>query len=337
VIPVERAHLDVVAGSHPGMAGKNNEDQFSISAFRRSATDTTPSLFAMIADGIGGHRGGEIAAGIAVEMISEAVARSDASQPTAIMQAAILQASQTIFVESKSGDEKQGMGTTCVCVWIIENQLYATSVGNSRLYLLRGSKMHQLTVDHTWVQEAVEAGALTDEQARMHPHANIIRRYLGSAQPVEVDLRLRTVGNPQPTEKNQGMKLYPGDRLILCSDGLSDMVDDEIIRKIARTNELDDVVPALIEEANLKGGKDNITVVALEVPRSGLGIRLPRIDFGDRKVQLAISYAGLALIGLILLIALGMFAWRTLIDKAPPTPPPISTSAPVVVVETATP
>jgi protein phosphatase len=337
MIPVERAHLNVVADSHPGMMGKNNEDQFSISAFQRSATDTTPSLFAVIADGIGGHRAGEVASEIAVEMISDAVARSDASQPTAIMQAAIIQASQAIFAESKGEDEKQGMGTTCVCVWIIGKQLYTASVGNSRLYLLRGSRMHQLTVDHTWVQEAVEAGALTDDQARIHPHANIIRRYLGSVQPVEVDLRLRSDRDPQPTVKNQGMRLYPGDRLILCSDGLSDMVDDETIHNIAKSEQLDDVVPALIEEANRNGGKDNITVVALEVPSSKLWSLIPRIDFRDRKVQLAISYAGLGLIGLIMLVALGMFAWRILFTQPTPTPTPIPNSAPIIVVETPTP
>jgi serine/threonine protein phosphatase PrpC len=337
MIPVERAHLNVVADSHPGLVGKNNEDQFSISAYRLSATDTTPSLFAIIADGIGGHRAGEVASKIAVEMISEAVTHSDASQPTAIMQAAIIQASQAILAEAKREDAKQGMGTTCVCAWVIGDQLYTTSVGNSRLYLLRGGKMHQLTVDHTWVQEAVEAGALTDEQARMHPHANIIRRYLGSTQPVEVDMRLRSEHNPQPTEKNQGMRLYPGDRLILCSDGLSDMVDDETIRKIALGGKLDEVVPTLIEQANLNGGKDNVTVVVLEVPRARVWLRLPRVDFGDRKIQLAISYAGLALIGLVMFVAVGMFVWRTLLDKPVSTPTPSTTSAPVVVIETPTP
>jgi protein phosphatase len=337
MIPTKQAHLQVVADSHPGMMGKNNEDQFSISAFHLSTTDLTPSVFAIIADGIGGHKAGEVASEIAVEMISKAAAQSDASQPTAIMQAAIIQASQAILAESKQEDEKKGMGTTCVCAWVIGNQLYTASVGNSRLYLVRGSKMFQLTVDHTWVQEAVEAGALTDKQARLHPHANIIRRYLGSPQPVEVDLRLRSDRSAVPSEKNQGMRLYPGDRLILCSDGLSDMVEDDVILQILRSDELDDVVPALIEEANQNGGKDNITVVALEVPNHRSWLRFPRIDFRDRKVQMALSYIGLGLIALIVLIASVIFGLRVLSTKPTPTPSPTSLAAPTAMIETSTP
>ena len=101
MIPAEQSHLQIAADSHPGMMGKNNEDQFSVSAFQLSATDTTPSLFAILADGIGGHQAGEVASEIAVEMISQAAAQSDGSQPTAIMQAAIIQASQAILAESK--------------------------------------------------------------------------------------------------------------------------------------------------------------------------------------------------------------------------------------------
>ena len=332
MIPVERSHLQIAADSHPGMMGKNNEDQFSVSAFRLSVRDATPALFAILADGIGGHQAGEVASEIAVEMVSQAAAKSDASQPTAIMQAAIIQASQAILAASKKEDAKQGMGTTCVCAWIIGNQLYAASVGNSRIYLVRGNQMIQLTVDHTWVQEAVEAGALTDEQARSHPHANIIRRYLGSPQPVEVDLRIRSDRRSEPSEKNQGMRLYPGDRLILCSDGLSDMVDDETILKIAKFDELDDVVPALIEEANRNGGKDNITVVAIGVPYRISWLRFPRIAWRSPKYKAALSFIGLGLIAIIMFVALLVFGWRVV--TKPPTPSP---TTPTVVVETPTP
>ena len=224
------------------------------------------------------------------------------------------------------------MGTTVVCAWVIGNRLYAASVGNSRLYLIRGGRMYQLTVDHTWVQEAVDAGALTDEQARSHPHANIIRRYLGSSKKVEVDLRIRTDKRAKPSKKYQGMRLYPGDRLILCSDGLSDMVDDEDIQKISESNELVDVVPALIEEANQAGGKDNITAIAIEVPRSKMGLRLPRLNFSSRKTQAALSYIGLGIIALIILAALVIFGWRALRVDPVPTPTmtvmPTSTIAP---------
>jgi len=252
------------------MTGKNNEDQFSVTAYQLSATDDTPVVFAIVADGIGGHQAGEIASEMAVEMISKAVAESDGSQPTAIMQAAIIQASQAILAGAEADSSKQGMGTTCVCAWIIGDRLYVASVGNSRIYLARRQNMRQLDIDHTWVQEGVDAGVLTTEQARRHPNANIIRRYLGSRTPVEVDLRLRLHSRENDSQaiNNQGMRLQPGDRLLLCSDGLNDMVEDHEIFEELETEDLDEAVANLIDLANQMGGKDNITAVALEMPLS---------------------------------------------------------------------
>ncbi len=320
MIPVKNAHLQVFADTHPGMKGKNNEDEYSVSAHNLSSTDSTPSLFAVVADGIGGHLAGEVAAQIAVEMISQAVAESDASQPTGIMQAAILQASQAILAQSGTDSKKQGMGSTVVCAWVIGDRLFTASVGDSRLYLIRGSQMYQLTVDHTWVQEAVDAGALTDEQARSHPHANIIRRHLGSSKKLEVDLRIRTDKRTKHSKRNQGMRLNPGDRLILCSDGLNDMVEDKDIQRIAEADELDGVVPALIEAANGAGGKDNITVIVIEVPKSKFGLSLPRLNLSDRKTQAALSYIGFGIIAMIIIAALVIYGLRAISSGPDPTP-----------------
>ncbi|MEJ2511412.1 MAG: protein phosphatase 2C domain-containing protein [Anaerolineales bacterium] len=306
MIPVEKAHMLVAAGTDPGMKGKNNEDQFSVTAYQTSSTDPTHSVFAIIADGIGGHRSGEIASDIAVEMICDAIASSNASQPVEIMEAAILQASQSILAQGHRSIEHQGMGTTCVCAWIIDNQLYASHVGNSRLYLLRNEQLIQLNIDHTYVQEAIDAGALTAEQARSHPHSNIIRRYLGSEADPEVDTRIRTDRNLQFSEENQGFRLRPGDRLMLCSDGLNDMVTDEVIAEELKKPELDQAVSSLITAANLKGGKDNITVIVLEMPKNGS----PK-EYWDNlkeiKPQTAISYAGLVVMILAVLIAVVLF------------------------------
>ena len=169
MIPVENAHLLVAGKTHPGMTGKNNEDQFAVSAYQVSSNDPTPSLFTIIADGIGGHLAGEVASEIAVEMISNAVAESDASQPTAILQASIIQAGKTIRAQSDENVEQRGMGTTCIVAWVIDDRLYTASVGNSRMYMLRGGNMHQVNVDHTWVQEAVEIGALTPRASPQPP------------------------------------------------------------------------------------------------------------------------------------------------------------------------
>jgi protein phosphatase len=156
------------------------------------------------------------------------------------------------------------------------------------------------------VQEAVQAGALTVEQARIHPHANIIRRYLGSANQVEVDTRLRTDRSRRLSADNQGLGLHPGDRLLLCSDGLNDMVKDHVILDLARNDSLEDAVAALIEEANEAGGKDNITVILLEAPKKkGLLGFFQSLRY--LKPQTLVAYAGLAVIGLGILTAVVLY------------------------------
>lgn len=309
MIPAAQAHLLVAAASDPGMKGKNNEDQFAVTAYQIGSSNTTPAVFAIIADGIGGHRSGEIASEIAVEMICDAVSASDASQPVEIMQAAILQASQAILAQGLQASEQFGMGTTCVCAWIIGDQIFATHVGNSRLYLLRNEQLIQLNLDHTYVQEAIDAGALTTEQARSHPHANIIRRYLGSTVDPEVDTRIRTDRNPQFSPDNQGFRLRAGDRLLLCSDGLNDMIADEVIAEELAQPDIQQAVSNLIVAANANGGKDNITVIVLEMPKNGAPA-----DYWDAlrevKPQTAFSYAGLVVMGLAILVAIILFIFQ---------------------------
>ncbi|MEJ2758938.1 MAG: protein phosphatase 2C domain-containing protein [Anaerolineales bacterium] len=305
MIPVENAHLRIAAATDPGMKGKNNEDQYSVTAFKLPGTPPKSVLFAIVADGIGGHRAGEVAADIAVEIISDKVAFSDGSQPVETMQTAILQASQAINTQGNQKADQIGMGTTVVCVWIEDEKLYAAHVGNSRLYLLRAKKLYQLNIDHTWVKEAVDAGALTPEQARSHPHANIIRRYLGSPTPPDVDLRMRTDRSSIYSEANQGFRLRPGDRLLLCSDGLNDMVADQRIAEELKIEDLHESAAELINAANLRGGKDNITVILLEVPRN-TGLRGYWDMLAEIPPQLAFAYAGIAMMGLAIIYALAL-------------------------------
>ncbi len=323
MIPEKRAHLRVAAGSDAGRRGKNNEDQFTVLAFRLAPNSPTSALFALVADGIGGHQAGEVAAKIAVEMLSEAVARSDASQPGPIMQAAILQASAAIAAQAAEDESKKGMGTTVVCAWVIGDKLYTASVGNSRLYLLRGGLLRQLNWDHTWVQEAVDAGALTPELARKHPHANVIRRYLGSRQPVEVDFRLRG-GEPGESEKqqvkNQGFPLQPGDRLLLCSDGLNDMLEDEQIQRLADQPDLNKAKSELIAAANAAGGKDNITVILLEMPGGS------RQRNRERTQRQRLGCGVAALFGLLAALAFYFYGLPYFRPDRTPTPAPTLTA-----------
>ena len=334
MISADRAHLYVAASTHPGMKGKNNEDQYAVSAYLMSKTDATPSLLAIISDGIGGHRAGEVASQIAVETISRIVAEGDGSQPSATLENAITQASHAIFKQAESHPEKKGMGATCVCAWVIGRHLYTASVGDSRLYLLRGNSISQLTTDHTWIQEAIEYGALTPAQARGHPNAHIIRRYLGSQPPPEVDFRLRT--NPDESDSqaqaNQGLLLIPGDFLILCSDGLTDLVDKEEIKAGIRSSTREQALQNLTQLANQRGGHDNITIVLLEVPSSDVKTQISQVRHRPPRKQLFTLIGLLVLAGVLLTLSLAAIAGIWFFSSTSATPTPLPTASPTLAV-----
>ena len=162
------------------------------------------------------------------------------------------------------------MGATCACVLVIGDNVYTATVGDSRIYLLREGRIQQLTTDHTWVQEAIEKNILTPELARDHPNVHVIRRYLGSPDPPEVDFRLRLHDNEADAlaEGNQGMQLRPNDTFLICSDGLTDLVwNDEIAEIIRAKTNPKAAAQELVETANQRGGHDNTTVVLINVPR----------------------------------------------------------------------
>jgi PPM family protein phosphatase len=263
-------HVHVAALSHAGMSGKNNEDRYAISSFHVNSDDPRPAVFAVVADGIGGHVAGEIAAELAVNYIMAGIAESNARKPVKIMENAIQNASQSISSHSASNEEENGMGATCACVWIIEDRLYTAYVGDTRIYLLRGKYIQRLTIDHTWVQEAFEKGIITADQMHDHPNQHVIRRYLGGLRLPDVDFRLR-IDNAESDEEsvnNQGFHLEPGDTVLICSDGLTDLVwDDEIQRVIRSKRDMNSAASALIDLANERGGHDNITVVLLSTPK----------------------------------------------------------------------
>jgi protein phosphatase len=264
----QHSHLNVAAMSHAGMSGKNNEDRYTISAY--TGVDEKPVLFAVISDGIGGHRAGEVAAELAVNYILEKISESDGKNPLEIMESAIHTASQAIASRSASQADQYGMGATCACLWVDGDKLYTAYIGDSRIYLIRDGRIQRLTVDHTWVQEAIEKGIITPDQARDHPNVHIIRRHLGSVELPEVDFRLKLSLEDDDTQaiKNQGAHLKTGDVLLMCSDGLTDMVwDDEILRLVTTRNALKSAAEDLVEQANERGGHDNITVILVGVPK----------------------------------------------------------------------
>ncbi len=317
MIRTQRAHLFVSADTHPGMAGKRNEDRYAVSSYRTNGS--APAVFAIVSDGIGGHRAGEIAAEIAVDYISQAVAESNGEKPLDVMEDAIQAASQMIYQQAQSNDHMLGMGATVACCWVVDNRLYTTTVGDSRIYLIRGDGIRQLNIDHTWVQEAIERGFLSREEARQHPNAHVIRRYLGGMQPPQVDCRLwlDLAETDEEAIANQGMSLDPGDVLVLCSDGLTDRVDDQEILQMVQASGPKAAVQDMIDLACERGGHDNITVIVLAVPegKRKLGKRL-------RKLARTGCLAGGITAVLAALAVLGWLGWGLLQPVADDTPVP---------------
>jgi serine/threonine protein phosphatase PrpC len=330
MIRVTRAHLNVDAQTHAGMTGKNNEDRYAVASFVLDKRDRTPVLFAVLADGIGGHRAGEVAAELAVNHMMQAVARSDGKHIRSTIEDAVMEASDAIAAHSEANENFKGMGATCATAWIVGDKLHTAYVGDSRIYLIRSGRIQQLTVDHSWVQEAIEKGVLTPEAARQHPNVHVIRRYLGSPTPPDPDFRLKLFNDEgdQHAENNQGLQLLPNDILLLCSDGLTDLVwNDEILEVIRSKPTLKEASRALIELANSRGGHDNITVVLISVPANfKLAVK--------RNVNWLPLVIGGVLGTLLLLGVASVLALGLLTRNGDPTATPTVTSAPTL---TATP
>lgn len=268
MIRSNRAHLFVAAQTHPGQSGKNNEDNFAVSAYTLSQHNPMPVVVAVVSDGIGGHRAGEVASAIAVNSFSEMALASTGGNPLALFQESFYKISEEIFKQAELDGTRKGMGATISCAWVIGDVLYIAYAGDSRIYLLREGKIRQVSRDHTWVQEAVEKGVLSSSQIKTHPNLHVIRRYLGSETPPEPDLRLFLSPNEtdNKAKANQGLMLQPGDVILLCTDGLTDLVNDSEIAQTLQGKTLNQAALALIDLANQRGGHDNITIILLGMP-----------------------------------------------------------------------
>jgi protein phosphatase len=337
MIPAERAHLHIAATTHPGMSGKNNEDRFAVIAYRLEDERSTPAVMAVVSDGVGGHRAGEVAAEIVVQTIQQTIARNNGLQPLQALREAIQQASQAVYAQAQAENSQRGMAATCACALVIENRLFVAWVGDSRIYLVSGDSIRQLTTDHTWIQEALDAGMLTAEEARNHPNTHVIRRYLGSPQPVDVDMRLRLSPNEtnEQSLSNQGYELQPGDQVILCSDGLSDLVSEQEILPLVKGQSQEEALQSLTNLANQRGGHDNITIVALQMPVSIAETAPTRVT--PRRSSSKRWMACLVGIILIALVALGLVAgyWFLSNRVTTATPSPGQTQAPATASEIA--
>lgn len=209
-----------------------------------------PNLYA-VADGMGGHRAGDFASRNTVENVLKAVAEDPETDPVKIFQRAMCIANEKLLESARDHKELAGMGTTLVCCTIKGNYLYVASIGDSRLYLIN-RKMRQVTRDHSLVAEMVRVGEIRPEEAKRHPDRNVITRAIGITEEVDPDFF--------------DIRLETDDIVLLCSDGLTNMVDDDTIFRIVHSSrDTVEMVEELVRMANQNGGRDNIGVVVLQI------------------------------------------------------------------------
>jgi serine/threonine protein phosphatase PrpC len=234
------------AGTDKGVVRHANEDSHLMQMDR--------GIF-IVADGMGGHAAGEVAAEMAVQIIAETMG-SFRGLPDAEVAARLFQAVQAangaIYRRTLVEKDKRGMGTTVTGMLLFPHRYLIVQVGDSRAYILRRGRLLQVTKDHSYVQEQVDAGLLTPEQARTHPYSNVITRCVGSNEEVVPDLYFGA--------------LEEGDVILLASDGLTGMLEDDVLARIMETGgEPRQWVDRMIADANRRGGLDNITVVVVRI------------------------------------------------------------------------
>ena len=252
------ASVEAFGISDVGKKRKHNEDNY--------ACDKAEGLF-IVADGMGGHAAGEVASKITVETIGEFIAstrqKEEATWPFKYNHAlhfnsnrlavAIEKANERVMAAVAAQPWLKGMGTTVVAGLLNEKILALAHVGDSRAYLFRDGQLSRLTDDHSWVHEQVAAGILTEDEAKTHPLKNVVTRALGGGPSVAPDL--------------QELAFAPGDLYIFCSDGLTTMLGDEdIAESVAAEPDTEKLCQKLVEQANDRGGVDNVTVVAVRIP-----------------------------------------------------------------------
>ena len=230
-----------------GRVRESNQDYVYTS---ESPVGNLPNLF-IVADGMGGHNAGDFASKYTVEQIVAYIEKAPMTNPVDLIRGAVTKANSSLMAQAKSDVSLSGMGTTVVIATIMGDCMYVANVGDSRLYLLR-DELTQITRDHSLVQEMVRMGEMDASEAKFHPDKNIITRAVGAFEELDIDFFEERV--------------QPGDMILMCTDGLSNMVDETDMRQIIQTGrDVVEKVQHLVEAANYGGGKDNITVAIIEI------------------------------------------------------------------------
>jgi serine/threonine protein phosphatase PrpC len=247
----EILEIHASAATNPGCIRSENQDAVIFARPPDNRALHTHGVIALVADGMGGCNGGEVASALACEKIPKAYFASNGPAPAALRGA--LEAVNTdIYQTAQAKPELRGMGTTAVAFAITSSHGWLAYVGDSRLYLIRRGQIYRMSEDHSMVFEMVHKGLITAEEARNHADRNVLSRALGSRPQVEVSCW------------DEPFPIQAGDRFLLCSDGLHDMVTDEKMLALARNGELNVATERLVRTANENGGHDNISVILLE-------------------------------------------------------------------------
>lgn len=242
-----------------GRIRQNNEDSFLELALR---DEDRGCMLLVVADGMGGHNAGEVASKTVVESIESYFKTEESdlnSDKTLIhLEKSIKQANDAVIKASSNDESLKGMGSTCTAMLILDNKTFVAHVGDSRAYLIRGKNIDQITKDHTLAEKMCDSGIISKEEAKSSPHRNMLMKAIGIAEDVEV-------------ETYDPVKALAGDVYLLCSDGLTEYIDEEELCSILKIYEPEEACKLLVKIANKRGGKDNITVQIAKVLESGGG------------------------------------------------------------------
>ncbi|MBQ3601101.1 MAG: Stp1/IreP family PP2C-type Ser/Thr phosphatase [Lachnospiraceae bacterium] len=205
----------------------------------------------IVADGMGGHRAGDFASKCCVDSLISMVETSNLQSPVSILEQGIQKANASVYQASAENEALQGMGTTIVAATVLGNEMYIANVGDSRLYKINNS-ISQITEDHSLVEEMIRHGDIDRKEARLHPNKNVITRAIGISSMVQIDFF--------------EVSVEAGDIFLMCTDGLSNMIEDEEIFEVVKSYEkVDRIGKELIRMANANGGKDNIGLVLIQI------------------------------------------------------------------------
>ncbi len=244
--------IKVIIRTDLGNIRTNNEDTGLFFRIADAQVTQNKGCILMVADGMGGHQAGEVASKMAADIISTEYFRNGSGSIEKNLAKAFTLANKNILDTANADSSKKGMGTTCTALIVADKQVYYAHVGDSRAYVIKNKQIARITTDHTYVQELIKAGTITVAEAEKHPQRNILTNAMGTKPAIRIDTGKCTFS----FEEN--------DRLMICSDGLYDYLEDAEIADLVNNRTVEEAADVLVAEAKKRGGHDNITVVLAE-------------------------------------------------------------------------